>query len=194
MDAPWPRAAWPRASAVSARAASFLMAGYAANADQLPLPVASDLRRAARQPPCLATDAFAQTRRRPGADAAAAPPPQQGAHGQPDLPSGWRATRDHRSRRRQPAIPPRTSRSAATRRRRPSSRPSSTASPRRPSAWAATAPASSRCSTANSAQCGPVNNQIQQMRGNLDQITTSLERLRSGGSAAPTARTSAARC
>jgi hypothetical protein len=32
-----------------------------------------------------------------------------------------------------------------------------------------------------SAQCGPVNNKIQQMRGNLDQITTSLERLRSGG-------------
>ena len=28
-----------------------------------------------------------------------------------------------------------------------------------------------------SAQCGPVNNQIQQMRANLDQITTSLERL-----------------
>jgi hypothetical protein len=32
-----------------------------------------------------------------------------------------------------------------------------------------------------SAQCGPVNNQIQQMRTNLDQITTNLERLRSGG-------------
>ena len=32
-----------------------------------------------------------------------------------------------------------------------------------------------------SAQCGPVNSQIQQMRGNLDQITTSLERLRGGG-------------
>jgi hypothetical protein len=32
-----------------------------------------------------------------------------------------------------------------------------------------------------SAQCGPVNNQIQQMRGNLDQITTNLERLRTGG-------------
>jgi Protein of unknown function (DUF2865) len=31
------------------------------------------------------------------------------------------------------------------------------------------------------AQCGPVNNQIQQMRANLDQITTNLERLRSGG-------------
>jgi len=31
-----------------------------------------------------------------------------------------------------------------------------------------------------SAQCGPVNNQIQQMRGNLDQITNSLERLRGG--------------
>src|SRR4030088_1545027 len=33
----------------------------------------------------------------------------------------------------------------------------------------------------HSAQCGPVNNQIQQMRGNLDQNTATLERLRSGG-------------
>src|ERR1700681_4872951 len=33
----------------------------------------------------------------------------------------------------------------------------------------------------NSAQCGPVNTQIQQMRSNLDQITKSLERLRGGG-------------
>lgn len=32
-----------------------------------------------------------------------------------------------------------------------------------------------------SAQCGPVNNQIQQMRANLDQILSSLERLRGGG-------------
>lgn len=32
-----------------------------------------------------------------------------------------------------------------------------------------------------SAQCGPINNQIQQMRANLDQITNSLERLRGGG-------------
>ena len=31
-----------------------------------------------------------------------------------------------------------------------------------------------------SAQCGPVNNQIQQMRGNLDQMTNNLERLRVG--------------
>src|SRR3954447_4914282 len=31
-----------------------------------------------------------------------------------------------------------------------------------------------------SAQCGPINSQIQQMRANLDQITTSLERLRGG--------------
>jgi hypothetical protein len=36
-----------------------------------------------------------------------------------------------------------------------------------------------------SAQCGPVNNQIQQMRANLDQITSSLERLRSGGFGGP---------
>jgi hypothetical protein len=34
-----------------------------------------------------------------------------------------------------------------------------------------------------SAQCGPVNTQIQQMRANLDQITGSLERLRGGGGA-----------
>lgn len=33
----------------------------------------------------------------------------------------------------------------------------------------------------NSAQCGPVNGQIQQMRANLDQMTANLERLRSGG-------------
>ncbi|KWV50878.1 hypothetical protein AS156_13635 [Bradyrhizobium macuxiense] len=33
----------------------------------------------------------------------------------------------------------------------------------------------------NSAQCGPVNNQIQQMRANLDQITANLEQLRTGG-------------
>ena len=32
-----------------------------------------------------------------------------------------------------------------------------------------------------SEQCGPVNTQIQQMRANLDQITSNLERLRSGG-------------
>src|ERR1700760_4578706 len=32
-----------------------------------------------------------------------------------------------------------------------------------------------------SAQCGPVNNQIQQMRANLDQITGSLQQLRGGG-------------
>lgn len=32
-----------------------------------------------------------------------------------------------------------------------------------------------------SSQCGPVNNQIQQMRANLDQIVGSLERLRGGG-------------
>src|SRR4051812_44407829 len=32
-----------------------------------------------------------------------------------------------------------------------------------------------------SAQCGPINGQIQQMRANLDQITGSLERLRGGG-------------
>src|SRR4030088_768825 len=36
-----------------------------------------------------------------------------------------------------------------------------------------------------SAQCGPVNNQIQQMRANLEQITTSLEQLRAGGLGGP---------
>jgi hypothetical protein len=36
-----------------------------------------------------------------------------------------------------------------------------------------------------SAQCGPVNTRIQQMRANLDQITNNLERLRSGGFGGP---------
>src|SRR5579859_3905196 len=36
-----------------------------------------------------------------------------------------------------------------------------------------------------SAQCGPVNARIQQMRANLDQITNNLERLRSGGFGGP---------
>jgi hypothetical protein len=36
-----------------------------------------------------------------------------------------------------------------------------------------------------SAQCGPVNTQIQQMRANLDQITGNLERLRGGGGFSP---------
>jgi hypothetical protein len=36
-----------------------------------------------------------------------------------------------------------------------------------------------------SAQCGPINNQIQQMRGNLDRITSDLERLRGGGAGSP---------
>ena len=35
--------------------------------------------------------------------------------------------------------------------------------------------------TGQSAQCGPVNTRIQQMRANLDQITSNLERLRGGG-------------
>ena len=34
-----------------------------------------------------------------------------------------------------------------------------------------------------SAQCGPVNNQIQQMRANLDQINSNLAQLRGAGSA-----------
>lgn len=36
-----------------------------------------------------------------------------------------------------------------------------------------------------SAQCGPVNTQIQQMRANLDQITVNLERLRGGSGGSP---------
>jgi hypothetical protein len=39
--------------------------------------------------------------------------------------------------------------------------------------------------TGQSAQCGPVNTRIQQMRANLDQITNNLERLRGGGFGGP---------
>jgi hypothetical protein len=35
--------------------------------------------------------------------------------------------------------------------------------------------------SSNSAQCGPINSQIQQMRGNLDQINNGLAQLRGGG-------------
>ena len=63
------------------------------------------------------------------------------------------------------ATRPRTTRSAATRMPRPSSRASSIASRRRPSAWAATVPGFFSLFNGQSAQCGPVNNQIQQMRG-----------------------------
>jgi hypothetical protein len=38
---------------------------------------------------------------------------------------------------------------------------------------------------AQSAQCGPITHQIQRMRTNLEQITTSLERLRAGSGAGP---------
>src|SRR3984957_17608266 len=38
-------------------------------------------------------------------------------------------------------------------------------------------------SSGQSAQCGPVSTQIQEMRSNLDQITSSLERLRGGSGA-----------
>jgi hypothetical protein len=37
--------------------------------------------------------------------------------------------------------------------------------------------------TQNSAQCGPINSQIQQMRGNMDQINSGLAQLRGGGGA-----------
>ena len=45
------------------------------------------------------------------------------------------------------------------------------------------ATASSCCSAASRQQCGPLNNKIQQMRGNLDRIQSDIERLR--GDAAP---------
>ena len=92
------------------------------------------------------------------------------------------------------AIRPRTTRSAATRMPPPSSRANSTASPRRPSAWAATVPDSSRCSPASRRNAVRSTTRSSRCAANLDQITTSLERLRGGGSAVPIATISAARC
>ena len=80
------------------------------------------------------------------ADRAAAPP--TGRAGQSDVPAAGSATRDHRSRRQRRSRP-RTTRSAATRMPPPGSRANSTASPRRPSGWAATVPDFSRCSAAS---------------------------------------------
>ena len=123
------------------------------------------------------TPAFAQM------NPAAPPPPAAaaGRAGQSDLHPARGTTGDHRPRRRQRrpgqgrADPP-LSGSPGQAAGRTRSRHAC-----RPSAWAAKARASSRCSTASRRNAAPVNNQIQQMRGNLDQITTSLERLRSGG-------------
>ena len=79
------------------------------------------------------------------------------------------------------AIPPRTTRSAATRMPPPSSRANSIASPSQAKRMGCDSSGFFSLFSGQSAQCGPVNNQIQQMRANLDQITSSLERLRGGG-------------
>ena len=88
---------------------------------------------------------------------------------------------DHRPRRRHRRSRPRTSRSGVIRKPRPSSRANSIASRMQAKRMGCESSGFFSLFNGQSAQCGPVNNQIQQMRANLDQITTSLERLRSGG-------------
>jgi uncharacterized protein DUF2865 len=125
----------------------------------------------------LAIDAFAQTP--PGAVPPPPPPPQQGATGNPmcqrletqlatiDRGDSGDPAKDEQIRRYQ---------DAASRQQGELDRVTSQAK-----RMGCDSSGFFSLFNGRSAQCGPVNNQIQQMRGNLDQITTSLERLRSGG-------------
>jgi len=126
----------------------------------------------------LATDAFAQTP--PGAVPPPAPPPQQGATGNPMCQrlEAQLATIDRGADSGDPAKDEQIRRyqDAASRQQAELDRVTSQA--RR---MGCDSSGFFSLFNGRSAQCGPVNNQIQQMRGNLDQITTSLERLRSGG-------------
>src|SRR5882757_3655415 len=125
----------------------------------------------------LATGAFAQTP--PGAMPPPPPPPQQGATGNPmcqrleaqlatiDRGDSGDPAKDEQIRRYQDAVS-----------RQQGELDRVTSQARR---MGCDSSGFFSLFNGRSAQCGPVNNQIQQMRGNLDQITTSLERLRSGG-------------
>jgi len=126
----------------------------------------------------LATGAFAQTP--PGAVPPPPPPPQQGATGNPMCQrlEAQLATIDHGADSGDPAKDEQIRRyqDAASRQQAELDRVTSQA--RR---MGCDSSGFFSLFNGRSAQCGPVNNQIQQMRANLDQITTSLERLRSGG-------------
>jgi len=126
----------------------------------------------------LATGAFAQTP--PGAMPPPPPPPQQGATGNPMCQrlEAQLATIDRGADSGDPAKDEQIRRyqDAASRQQAELDRVTSQA--RR---MGCDSSGFFSLFNGRSAQCGPVNNQIQQMRGNLDQITTSLERLRSGG-------------
>src|SRR5258705_2967215 len=126
----------------------------------------------------LAPAAFAQTP--PGAVPPPAPPPQQGASGNPMCQrlEAQLATIDRGADSGDPAKEERSRRykDAASRQQTELDRVTSQA--RR---MGCDSSGFFSMFNGRSEQCGPVNNQIQQMRGNLDQITTSLERLRSGG-------------
>ena len=87
--------------------------------------------------------------------------------------------------------PPAPNSFASSRKPPPTSRPRSTARKRQRSGRVARRTASSSCSAANQAACGPLNNKIQQMRDNLERI-----QVRHGAAARrsrrPSARVSAA--
>src|SRR5258707_1792032 len=126
----------------------------------------------------LAPGAFAQTP--PGAVPPPAPPPQQGASGNPMCQrlEAQLATIDRGADSGDPAKDEQIRRSQGAASRQQAELDRVTSQARR---MGCDSSGFFSLFNGRSAQCGPVNNQIQQMRGNLDQITTSLERLRSGG-------------
>ena len=130
------------------------------------------LRRASRRHRCWA--------RRPGAEQSSGPPPPQGGRRSIRCARGWKPNW-RPSTAAAAAIRPRTTRSAATRMPPPSSRRELDRVTSQAKRMGCDSSGFFSLFNGQSAQCGPVNNQIQQMRANLDQITTNLERLRSGG-------------
>ena len=162
------------------------------NSQRSPLPSDFDLRRAARHRRPGRARLGADERRRHGADDQDAPP-QQGAQGNPICIrlEGQLATIDRGAGTGDPAKDEQIRRYQEA---PPSSRPNSIASRCRPSAWAAKARASSRCSTASrrnavrsttrSSRCAPISTRS----------PPASSACAAAASAAPTAKTSAARC
>ena len=168
-----------RAIGLSSRAESALNGRICWKFATRPLPSDFDLRRPARHRHPGRAGLGAEQRRRHGADEPGGPP-QQGAQGNPICIrlEGQLATIDRGAGTGDPAKDEQIRRYQDAQAKQQAELDRVTQQAKR---MGCESSGFFSLFNGRSAQCGPVNNQIQQMRGNLDQITTSLERLRSGG-------------
>ena len=158
-----------------------------------PLPSDFDLRRPAwhrrlgrARPGAANDDAMAQMNQ--------ARPAAAGCAGQSDLHPARRTVGDHRPRRRQRRSGQGRADPPLSGSRRPSSRANSIASRCRPSAWAAKARASSRCSTAGPRSAVRSTTRSSRCAAISTRSPPAWSVCAAAASAAPTAKTSAARC